>query len=75
MEDKNKKRERQKNIPKRLHDLQFWAKGFNVLAVFFPTIETKLDYYHWKVNVQVDERLKTQDLRKLGNFKKIIEIP
>ena len=37
----------------------------------------KLDYYHQKVSVQVAsqiaERLKTQDLRKLGNFNKIPE--
>ena len=42
---------------------------------FFTTSETELDYYHQKVSVQVasriGERIKTLDLRKLGNFKKI----
>ena len=37
------------------------------------------DYYHLKVNVRVASRvtepLKTKDLRKLGNFKKIPEMP
>ena len=45
---------------------------------FFTTSETELGYYHQKVNVRdvsrVTERLKTSDLRKLGNFKKIHEI-
>ena len=44
----------------------------------FTTSETKVDYYHQKVNVrvmsQVAERFKTQDLKKLVNFKKIPEI-
>ena len=44
---------------------------------FFTTSETGLDYYHQKVSVRVAsrvaERLNTQDLRKLGNFKKIPE--
>ena len=39
------------------------------------TRETKLDYYHQKLNVRaaslVTEQLKTSDLRKLGNFKKL----
>ena len=39
--------------------------------------ETGLDYYQQKMNVrvasQVAEPLKTEDLRKLGNFKKIPE--
>ena len=45
---------------------------------FFTTSETELGYYHQKVNVRVAsrvaERLKTYDLRKLGNFKKIPEM-
>ena len=32
------------------------------------------DYYHQKVNVRVAERLKTEDRKKLGNFKKIPEM-
>ena len=36
-----------------------------------------MNYYHQKVNVRfasrVAEKLKTQDLRKLGNFKRISE--
>ena len=39
------------------------------------TRETKLDYYHQKLNVRaaslVTEQLKTSDLMKLGNFKKL----
>ena len=38
----------------------------------------ELDYYHHRVNVgvasRVAERLKTQNLRKLGNFKKNTEM-
>ena len=38
----------------------------------------ELDYYHQKVNVGVSshfaKRLKTDDLRELGNFKKISEM-
>ena len=38
----------------------------------------ELDYYHQKVNVrvasQVAKRLKTYDLKKLGNFKKLHEM-
>ena len=54
------------------------CRHFNILAKFlFTTSETKLDYYHQKVNVQiasrVAERRKTWDLRKLGNFKEITE--
>ena len=52
---------------------------FHFLAeFFFTTNETELGYYHQKVNVQdasrVVERLKTSDLKKLGNFKKIPEM-
>ena len=48
---------------------------FHFLAQFvFTTSETELDYYHHRVNVRVAERLKTQELRKLGNFKEIPEI-
>ena len=40
--------------------------------------ETERDYYHQKLNVRVAspvmERPKTQDLRKLRNFKKIPEM-
>ena len=46
---------------------------FHVLAQFlFITSETELDYYDQKVIVRVAERLKTKDLRKLKNFKKIL---
>ena len=46
---------------------------FHFLAQFlFTTSETKLDYYHQKVNVQVAyqvaEQLKAENPRKLGNF-------
>ena len=49
---------------------------FHFLAQFlYTTSEKELDYYHRKVNVRVAsrivERLKTYDLKKLGNFKKI----
>ena len=49
------------------------------LAQFvFITSETELDYYHHRVNVRVAsrvaERLKSWDLRKLGNFRKIAEM-
>ena len=51
---------------------------FHVLVQFFFTKSgTELDHYHQKVNVvvsRVSERLKTYDLRKLGNFKKIPEM-
>ena len=44
---------------------------FHFLAQFvFTTSETELNYYHHRVNVQVE----TYDLRKLGNFKKIPEM-
>ena len=51
---------------------------FHVLAKFlFITCKTELDYYHQKVNLRVAlqfaERLKTSDLKKLGNFKGITE--
>ena len=46
--------------------------------MLFTRSETEIYYYHQKANVQVDSRvpewLKTKDLRKLGNFKKIIEM-
>ena len=46
--------------------------------LFLTTSETELDYYHQKVSVrvasQVAERLKTEDLRKFGNFQKILEM-
>ena len=49
---------------------------FHLLTQFvFTTNETDLYYYHEKLNVQVAsrvaEQLKTKDLLKLGNFKKI----
>ena len=52
---------------------------FHNLAQFlFTKSETELDHYHQKVNVRVAsrvaKRLKTWDLRKLGNFKKILEM-
>ena len=48
---------------------------FHFLAQFvFTTSETELDYYHQKVNARVAARLKTEDLRKLGSFKKIPEM-
>ena len=55
-----------------------WRVSHFLVQVFFTTSETELDYYHQKVSVRVAsriaERLKTQDLRKLGNLKKIPEI-
>ena len=55
------------------------CRFFYILAQFlFATSETELDYYPQKVNVRVTSRvakqLKTKDLRKLGNFKKISEV-
>ena len=52
---------------------------FHVLAQFLFTIsETELEYYHQNMKVRVAsrvaERLKTSNLRKLGNFKKIAEM-
>ena len=48
---------------------------FHVLAQFLFTIsETELNYYHQKVNVRVAKRLKTYNLRKLGNFKIIFKM-
>ena len=49
---------------------------FSYLAqVLFTTTETELDYYHQKVNVpvtsRVAKRLKTNDLIKLIDFKKV----
>ena len=34
----------------------------------------ELDYYHHRVNAGVAEQLKTQNLTKLGNFKKNTEM-
>ena len=55
-----------------------WRVFHFLVQVFFTTSETELDYYHQKVSVRVAsriaERLKTQDLRKLGNLRKIPEI-
>ena len=53
---------------------------FHVLTQFpFTAIEAKLDYHHQKVNVRVSwlvtKQLKTEDFRKLENFKKIAEKP
>ena len=54
--------------------------GQNIYGLFyflsqlvFTTSETKLAYYHQKVNVRVASRVaeRLKDLRKLGNFKKI----
>ena len=52
---------------------------FIFLAQFvFTASELELNYYHQKVHVRVAsrvaERLKTRDLTKLGNFKKISEM-
>ena len=52
---------------------------FHFLVQFvFIISETELDYYHQKVNVPVvsrlAERLKTLNIRKLRNFKKIFQI-
>ena len=48
---------------------------FHVLAQFLFTIsETEQNYYHQKVNVRVAKRLKTYNLRELGNFKIIFKI-
>ena len=45
---------------------------------FFITSAMELDYYHQKVNVRVAsgvaKRLKTYDLSKIGNLKKILEM-
>ena len=53
------------------------CRSFHFLPQFlFTTSETELDY-HQKVNVRVSsrvtEQIKTQDLRKLRNFKKTPE--
>ena len=52
---------------------------FHFLAQFLiTTSKAELDYCQLKLNAQVAEwvaeRLKTYDLRKLGNFKKILEM-
>ena len=57
-------------------DKTFLNFSFHVLAqLFFTTSETKLDYYHQKVNLRVaswvTERVKSKDLRKCINFNKI----
>ena len=63
-----------------IHNLgQNICRLFHILAQFILTTnETELDYYHHRVNVRVAsrvaERLKSQDLRKLGNFRKIHEM-
>lgn len=55
------------------------CKLFHALAqlLFFTTSELELDYYHQKVNVPANswaaEWLKTENLRILGNSKKIPE--
>ena len=65
--------------------MNFYNPGQNIQRLFhflaqflFTTSEMELNYYHQKVNVRVAprvaERLKTWNLRKLGNFKKIPEI-
>ena len=47
---------------------------FHVLAhLSFTTSELELRYSHKKVKLRFAERLKTQDLRKLENFMKILE--
>ena len=51
-------------------------KFYHVLSEpAFAKSETELDYYHQRVNVQVTsqvaESFKTEDIRKLVNFKKI----
>ena len=67
-------------MAKRLYNLgqNIW-RLFHFLAQFlFTTNETELGYYHQKVNVRVAsrvaERLKTYDLSKSENFKKIPEM-
>ena len=51
---------------------------FNFFQFLFTTCETELDYYHQKVNIlvasRVAKRLKTYDLMKLRNLKKIPEM-
>ena len=46
--------------------------------LFFTTSEMELDYFHKEASVgvapRVAERLKTKDLRKLGDFQKISEM-
>ena len=45
---------------------------FLVLAQFpFTTSQPEVNYYHQNVNIRVAGRLKTEDLRKLENFKKL----
>ena len=55
------------------------CKFFHILAQFsFSTSEKELAYYHQRVNVRVASRvakhLKTWDLTKLANCKKILKI-
>ena len=55
------------------------SRFLHLFAQFpFNTSEYELDHYHQKVNAQVAlwvvELLKTEDLIKLGNFKKIPEM-
>ena len=59
---------------KSLFYLQHWTKFFRLFYVLtqfhFTASETELGYFHQKWNVEVTERLKAEDLTKLGNFKK-----
>ena len=68
-----------------LFESSYYNLGQNLCRLFhfvaqlvFTTSETELDYYHQKVNIRVSsrvvERLKTEDLRKLGELKKIPEM-
>ena len=51
---------------------------YDFLQFLFTKSETKLHYYHGKVNVrgasQVSQQHKTQNVRKLGSFQKITGI-
>ena len=48
---------------------------FHISVQFlFITSKTELDFYHQSVNAWVAERLKSWDLKKLGIFKKFLEM-
>ena len=63
-----------RNIPCTCYNLgQNICRLFHVLAQFlFTSSQTELDYYHWKVNVQLPHELQNS-LRLLGNSEKILE--
>ena len=58
--------------------LQSWTKYLYIFSIFSTICLNRkrngTRYYHQKVNIRVAERLKTSDLSKFGDLKKIPEI-